>query len=462
MNPQFEQKVNESLERSTYNPNIVIKPSPQTQINRSFNRKLILIFVFAIACFSSIIIIRGVLLQNPAIFDNSGIIGQILNPNGVTGLDGLEITEAQSIINDFTNGLKYEYQELPQSDSRVLLLKSSNASTIGILQNDGNFQKTSDIPNIVSIFRYYDEQTFLYAVNIPDSSLSELYLNTRGNKPILIKRLDRDQMFVDAHFSILDKTFYYSFFDSNNTVYIEATDLKGTQYKIYQTNFLGTQTKIWNIDTSAGYIYLNQQRECFSLQLRDKLLNSYSCEKIKTNNNNNFYWSNESPTDLYTSFQKGELYKFTYGEIERKVLTSKSNGQVIQKLWLSGDRMYYVLDDLVQSNSRLWNTTPNDIQYINVINTEEGSLNIENMRSDIYSIIQLDSLYIISEEFSGISTLYKYNPNPELPEPVSYPGSYPTSYPAEVNPQDYYWEKADLGVSYLSIEVIQPQYTFDF
>lgn len=462
MNPQFEQKVNESLEKANYNPDITIKPSPQTQINRSFNRKLILIFVFAIACFASLIIIRGVLLQNPAIFDNTGIIGKILNPNGATSLDDLEISEAQSIINDFTNGLKNEYQALPDSDSRTLLVKTANSSILGNLQSNGNFQKTAEIPNIINIYRYYNEQTFLYAVNIPDSALSELYLNTVGNKPILIKRLDRDQKFIDAHFSILDKTFYYSFFDSNNTIFIEATDLKGTQYKIYETNFLSTQTKIWNIDISSGYIYLNQQRECFSLQLRDKLLNSYPCEKIKTNNNNNFYWSNESPTDLYTSFQKGELYKFTYGEIERKVLTSKNNGQVIQKLWLSGDRMYYILDDLIQSNNRLWNVASKDIEYINVTTTEQGSLNIKNLRSDIYSIIPLDSLYIITDEFFGISTLYKYNPNPDLPEPVSYPDSYPIPTTEMVNLEDYYWEKVDLGLSYTSIEVIQPQYTYDF
>ena len=145
MNPQFEQRVNENLETATYNPNIVIKPSPQSQINRNFNRKLILLFVFAIVCFAIIIIVRGVLLQNPAVFDNSSIIGQILNPNGATGLDNLAITQAQGIINDFTGKLKNEYQDLPVINSRVLLLKTANSSTIGKLQNDGSFSKIVDI-----------------------------------------------------------------------------------------------------------------------------------------------------------------------------------------------------------------------------------------------------------------------------------------------------------------------------
>ena len=94
------------------------------------------------------------------------------------------------------------------------------------------------------------------------------------------------------------------------------------------------------------------------------------------------------------------------------------------------------------------------------------SLNLKNIRSDIHTIIPLDSLYIITEQFFGKSVLYKYNPNPVIPEPVSYPdsyaASYPSSYPAAVNPQDYYWEKADLKSNYDTIEVIQPQYTYNF
>jgi len=462
MNPQFEQKVNESLETATYNTNVVIQPSPQSKINRNFNRKMILIFVGAIICFASLIIIRGILLQNPASFDNNSIIGQILNPNGVTGLDGLDITEAQSIINDFTASLKDEYQQLPASDARSLLLKTSTSSSIGTLKNDGTFIKNSEISNLIEIYRYYNDETFLYGINTPNVSLSELYLNTKDNKPILIKRLSKDHSFIDAHFSIQDKTFYYSFYDQNNTIFIEATDLKGTQYQLYQTNFLSTKTEIWNVNTSSGFIYLNQQRECFILQLRDKILNEYPCEKIKTNNGDNFYWSNENPNGQYASFEKGELYKFTLGELERKVLTSKNNGQVVQKLWLNGDRLYYIIDDLVQENSRLWNIQPKDIQYVNVMNAEEGNLSIKNMRSDIYAIIPMDSLYIISEEFFGLSTLYKYNPNPVFSVPVSFPNSFPVSFAEPKKLEDYYWEKVDFGTTYDTIEVIQPQYTFDF
>ena len=465
MNPQFEQKVNQTLETATYDPNIVIKPSPQQQINRDFNRKLILIVVCAMICFALLIIIRGVLLQNPALYNNSAIIRQILNPNDATGLDGLELTEAQAVLNDFTSKLVNEYQELPSSDSRILLLKSEKSSTIGKLLKNGNFSKVAEIPNLADVYRYYNDETYLYAINTPNISLSELYLNTSGNKPILLKRLDKNQQFIDAHFSIQDKTFYYSFFDENNTVYIHATDLKGTEYQLYKTNFLGTKAKIWSVDTVAGYIYINQQRECFSLQLRDKALESSSCEKIKNNNQNNFYWANESRTGLYQSFDKGEVYKFTRGELERKVLVSKNNGQVVQKLWLSGDRIYYITGNLEQIGNTLWNVKLSDLEWVNANTAERESLNIKNMRSDIYAIIPFDDLYIITEEFFNESALYKYIPDPKFPEPVSYPASYPESEPlsyVSINSEDYYWQKVDLSTNYRTIEVIQPQYTFDF
>lgn len=465
MNPQFEQKVNQSLETATYDSNIVVQPSPKQQINKDFNRKLILIVVSAIMCFAVLIIIRGVLLQNPALYDNSSIIGQILNPNDATGLDGLELTEAQAILNDFTGNLKNEYQDMPTDESRTLLLKTNELSVIGNLQKDGKFNKVAEINNLIEIYRFYNEQNYLYAINSPNISLSELYLNTEGNKPILLKRLDRNQQFIDAHFSIQDKTFYYSFFDENNTIYIQATDLKGTQYQLYKTNFLSTKTRIWNIDTTSGYIYLNQDRECFSLQLRDKVLDSYACEKIKNNNSNNFYWANESKSGLYQTYDKGEIYRFTRGELERKVLVSKNNGQVLQKLWLSGNKLYYITGTLEQIGNTLWNVKTKDIESVNIMTTDQESFGIKNMRSDLYAIIPFQDLYIITEEFFNQNALYKYIANPEIPEtdltPTSYPDSYPMSY-ASINPEDYYWQKVDLGIDYKTIEVIQPQYTFNF
>ncbi len=465
MNPQFEQKVNQTLETATFDPNITVKPSPKQQINRDFNRKLIFIVVGAVFCFAILIIIRGVLLQNPALYQNNSIIGQILNPNDATGLDGLELTEAQAILTDFTSSLTNEYQDLPSSDSRSLLLKTDQSSVIGSLQKDGKFNKIAEVPNIIEMYRYYNDQTYLYAINTPSVSLSELYLNTPGNKPILLKRLDKNQKFIDSHFSIQDKTFYYSFFDENNTVYLQATDLKGNQYQLYKTNFLSTNTKVWNIDTVAGYIYLNQDRECFSLQLRDKVLDSYACEKIKSTNDGNFYWANEGKTGLYQSFDKGEIYRFTRGELERKVLVSKNNGQVVQRLWLSGNNLYYVAGTLEQVGNTLWNISTKDIESVNVTTTEQQVFGIKNMRSDINAIIPFDDLYIITEEFFDQSFLYKYVPNPVFPEPVSYPSSYPDSYPVSfptVNEEDYYWEKVELGIDYKTIQVLQPQYTFDF
>lgn len=459
MNQQFEQNVNTSLEKAEYNPNITVQPSPQQKINRSFNRKLILLFTGAVICFALMIIIRGVLLQNPALYDNSSIIGQILNPNGATGLDGLDLTEAQTIVNDFTNNLKEEYQMLPNNEYRTLVFKTNNSSIIGNLQYDGSFKEVKKIPNIIQMYRYYNDSTYLYSINSPNIGLSELYLNTVDNKPVMLRRLDKDQKFIDAHFSILDKTFYFSFYDENNTVYIQAVDLKGTQYQLYKTNFLKTETKIWNVDTSSGYIYLNQGRECFSLQLRDKVLDSYACEKIKMNTSNNFYWANESNTGFYTSFDKGVIYRFTRGELERKVLTSKNNGQIVQKLSLSGDNMYYLTGNLIPSGSTLWNIQPEGIQYVNVMNTQVNSIEIKNMRSDIHSIIPFNDLYITTEEFFGESKLYMYIEDPDLSVPASY-ASYPTSY--VVNLADLYWKEVELGFDYKSVDVVEAQYTFDY
>jgi hypothetical protein len=462
MNPEFEQKVNSSIEQQN---NQVVAPLPVTssssKINRDFNRKLAFIFIGAIVCFALLIIVRGVLLQNPATFDNNSIIGQILNPNGVTGLNGLELTQAQSIINDFTSKVKREYQEQPTAESRILLASTDSTSVIGELNKNGKYNKILEIGNLIEIFRYYDNNNILYAINSPNVSLSELYLNTSNSQPILIKRLDKDQKFIDAHFSIDDKTFYYTFFDANNTVFIEATDVKGTQYQLYKTNFLNTKTRILNVAVSNGYVYLNQDQQCFSLLLRDRELNSFACEKIITNNNRNFYWSNEQQSDFYTTFEKGELYKFSYGELERKVLVSKNNGEVIQKLWLSGNNMYYLVDELVQVNNRLWSAQAKEINFVNVNTAEQGGIDLKSMRSDIYSIIPFDSLMIITEEFAGRNELLKYNPNPQIQQPSSYPESFPVSY-SMADTQKMYWESVDLGFNYNKVQVIQPFYTYKF
>lgn len=466
MNPEFEQKVSTSFEQSLS----AIQPQPPVAANqavpvksRKASKKIIAALVIILMCCAVFIILRAVFLQNPPMFDNNSIIGKILNPNGVTELNGLEITQAQSIINDFTKTLKQEYQDLPSSEDRTLLIKTSNSSIVGKLNKAGAFSKLSEIPTHISIYKFYQEDTFLYAINIPNSSQSELYLSTPGNKPVLIRRLDRNQKFINAHFSLSDKSFYYSFFDANNTIYIQATDLKGVNYDLYKTNFLKTNASIWRVDTTAGYIYLNQNRECFSLQLRDKILNPYACEKIKSNNGNNFYWSNESETGLYTSYSRGEIYRFTYGELERKILATKSNGQVVQNLWLNGDTLYYILGELKTAGSSLWSFQPLDIMYVNTSATAEGRLNLRNVRSDINSIIVLNDLYIITEEFFGKAKLYKYNHNPTFPEPISYPSSFPSSYSVEeIKEEDYYWEEVDLGFNYDTLEVLQPQYTFNF
>lgn len=465
MNPEFEQKVNNSIEQTVIplaQPIAGVPLSSGVGLKKSRSaKKLLILLLFCFIGFAFLLILRAIFLQNPPLFDNNSLIGQILNPNTVTSLNGLELSKAESVINDFTKNLKSEFQPIPNLKTRTLIAYTSNSTVIGNLDSSGSFSKVAEIANIIKVHRYYDDDTYLYSINIPDISQSELYLNTKGNKPVLVRRLDREQRFIDAHFALLDKSFYYTFIDSNNTVYLQATDLKGQNYTIYSSNFLKASASIWSVDIAAGYVYLNQGIECFSLMLRDKLLNPYPCEKIQSNSNNNFYWSNQSSTGIYTSFTRGEIYKFTYGELERKVLTTKFNGQVAHNLWLNGDSLYYILGDLNSTGERSWSFVPSDIRKINVSTTEDTTLNIKNIRADINSIIALENnLFVITQEFFGKNKLYTYNSSPIIP--VSYPLSYPESYPQVINLDQYYWTEVDLGVNYNKVEVVQPVYTYIF
>lgn len=472
MNPDFEQKVNNSLDvkyPTAVNTVGLNNISASAAQRKKLDKRLLLIpFVLIIVCFALILILRGFFLQNPPEFNNDSIldtIGRVFDTNPATKLNSLTLTQAETIINNFTDTLTEEFQPIPNNDFRYLQLEAGPNTTISKFNKDETLQQIAFINSPIEIFRFYNENTFLYAINSPNSHTSELYLNTRNNPPILIRKLGRDEVFISAHFSIQDKTFYYSYFDRNNTVHIEATDVKGRDYNLYQTNFLNTQASVWYVGASEGTIYLNQQKECYTLGLRDKVISPFACEKIRSNLGGNFYWTNESTDGLYKAYQNGEIYKFTFGEAERKVILSKGNGQVVNRLSLSGNNLYYVLNNLTSAAPTLWNTTAVDIRYVNTVTTAETTLNLKNIRSDIHTIIPFDNLYATSLEFFGKSYLYRYNPDPELP--VVAPASFPSSFPAKQEPTqeelaEYYWEKVDLGIAYERVKVILPRYSFDF
>lgn len=400
-------------------------------------------------------------MQNPLIFDNSSIIGRLINSNNETPLPDFNITKAQGAINNFTNNLKSEFQSMSEGDSQILLAYRDGQSILGKLRSNGEFEQIAQISKEIEIFRFYNETTYLYAVNSFNSQLSELYLQTNGESPVLIKRLSSNQNFIDAHFSIVDQSFYYTFFDQNSTVFLEATDVKGVDYSIYSSNFLKSNTRIWSVSTTNGYIYLNQGRECFSLMLRDRLLESFECQNIVSNNQGSFYWSNDSTSDVYTTFTGGQLYRFTFGELERKVLVSKPNGEVITNPWVMQDRVYFISSILEPISTREWQSVPTDIEFVDISTAQAGSLNLSSIKDDIDSIIPIEqNLFITTKEDKGFNKIFRYNPNPVIESPTSYPASGPVSMPVVKDPKVLYWEELDLGFDYRLIQVLRPTYTY--
>lgn len=369
--------------------------------------------------------------------------------------------ESQQVINNFSDSIDQEYQSKPNSNLSYLLLKGQNESRLVELNSLGANNVIYNFAANAKIFRFYNPKNFIYAINAPITERSELYLVTELQKdPILIKKLDLNQYFIDAHFSLADKKFYYTYFDLNNTTYLESVDILENIEVIFKSNFLSRETVIWSIDNEFGLINLNQNKSCFSLIVKDKLLNPVSCEGLKSNDFDNFYWSNGENLNQYKTFSKGEIYKFTLGEKERKVILTKSNGEVIKDIWLYNDNIYYVLYALESAGPSLWNLKAKDIRVLNSLTTNDSSLKLNSLKENTSAIIPLkDSVFVLAKDTTGIISLFKYVDNPKVEElPISYSASYPVSFPKA----DLDWQKVDLGFNYSQIDVIVPVYTYKY
>ncbi|MBE0573738.1 hypothetical protein IH575_02430, partial [Candidatus Dojkabacteria bacterium] len=78
MNPDFEQKVNNSLDvkyPTAVNTAGLNNISASAAQRKKLDKRLLLIpFVLIIVCFALVFILRGVFLQNPPEFDNDSIL----------------------------------------------------------------------------------------------------------------------------------------------------------------------------------------------------------------------------------------------------------------------------------------------------------------------------------------------------------------------------------------------------